>query len=72
MLYFINVASQDHLEEVQKLHNCLGKGKGINQALREKDRELQEIQRNMKVWKEQTLAKLAKKFREEMNKELAR
>lgn len=57
---------------MQKLHRSLGKGKGIHMALREKDRELQEIQRNMKAWKERTLAKLANKFREEMNKELAR
>jgi hypothetical protein len=64
---------QEHLQEVDKLHASLSKGDdGLHTALREKDRELREIQQNMKAWKDQTLQKLAHKFKDEMNKELAR
>lgn len=39
-------------------------------ALREKDNELAEIQRNMVNWKEQTAEKLAHKFSEQLDREL--
>ncbi len=41
-------------------------------ALRNKDREIQEIQENMSCWKKDTLNKLAEKFEVELNKELDR
>ena len=55
---------------MDKLHKSLGKGKSLSKALREKDSELREILRNMNSWKQQTTEKLAKKFQEEMNREL--
>lgn len=42
----------------------------MTRALQEKDCELQEIQKNMNTWKDQTADKLAKKFQEEMSREL--
>ena len=53
-----------------KLQQTLGSEGGLHKALSEKDGELQEIQRNMKNWKEQTAGKLAQKFKEEMDREL--
>ena len=42
----------------------------MHKALREKDQELKEIQTNMKVWKDDTVEKISKKFQDEMNREL--
>jgi hypothetical protein len=42
----------------------------MHKALRQKDGELQEIQHNMKKWKNQTTEKLATQFQEEMAHEL--
>ena len=39
-------------------------------ALKNKDREIQDIQENMVGWKKDTLTKLAEKFEVELNKEL--
>jgi hypothetical protein len=39
-------------------------------ALKNKDREIQDIQENMVGWKKETLTKLAEKFEVELNKEL--
>jgi hypothetical protein len=39
-------------------------------ALKNKDKEIQEIQLNMTEWKKETLTKLAQKFEIELNKEL--
>ena len=39
-------------------------------ALKNKDREIQEIQENMAGWKKDTLSKLAEKFEVELNKEM--
>jgi len=61
---------QEHLSEVDKLHRMLGKGKTVSKTLRDRDNELQEIQRNMTTWKASTVEKLAKKFQEEMAREL--
>ena len=40
--------------------------------MKNKDREIQDIQENMSCWKKDTLAKLAEKFEVELNKELDR
>ncbi|KAI0215412.1 hypothetical protein LSAT2_032538 [Lamellibrachia satsuma] len=61
---------KEHLDEVDKLHRMLGKGKTLSKTLRDRDNELQEIQRNMSTWKASTVEKLAKKFQEEMAREL--
>ena len=58
------------MEEVDKLHKSLGKGKNMDRAIRDKNSELQDIQRNMYKWKDQTTEKLAKKFHEELTREL--
>jgi len=47
-----------------------GSNRAMQQALREKDKDLQEIQRNMASWKKQQTDKLAHKFNEKMNEEL--
>ena len=44
----------------------------IQNSLKNKDREIQDIQENMSGWKKDTLAKLAEKFEVELNKELDR
>ena len=61
---------QEHIQEIDKLRDSLGRGKSMHKALREKDRELKEIQTNMKVWKDDTVEKISKKFQDEMNREL--
>ena len=55
---------------MDKLHRMLGKGKTVSKTLRDRDNELQEIQRNMTTWKASAVEKLAKKFQEEMAREL--
>ncbi len=55
---------------MDKIHKSVGKGNNVYKALREKDTELREIQQNMTKWREQTAEKLARKFQEEMNKEM--
>ncbi|XP_058850753.1 trichohyalin-like isoform X2 [Acipenser ruthenus] len=67
---------QEHIEEISKLQRPLLKDSGgsecqsLRQQLREKDSELRAIQRNMTHWKDETAAKLACKFEEELNSEL--
>ncbi|XP_041078596.1 trichohyalin-like isoform X2 [Polyodon spathula] len=67
---------QEHIEEISKLQRPLLKDSGgsecqsLRQQLREKDSELRAIQRNMTHWKDETAAKLAAKFEEELNSEL--
>ena len=61
---------QEHLDEVDKLHKSLGRDKGLTKTLREKDKELREVQVNMTQWKELTTEKLAKKFQEELRREM--
>ncbi|XP_041083533.1 trichohyalin-like isoform X2 [Polyodon spathula] len=67
---------QEHIEEISKLQRPLLKDSGgsecqsLRQQLREKDSELRAIQRNMTHWKDDTAAKLAAKFEEELNSEL--
>lgn len=45
---------------------------GLKKALKEKDRQLQDIQHKWNVWKEQTTQTLVEKCREEVNKEMER
>ena len=62
---------QEHLDEVDKLHRSLGRSdKGVSRTLREKDKELRDIQFNMTLWKDQTTEKMAKKFQDELHREL--
>jgi hypothetical protein len=61
---------QEHLAEVDRLHDSLGRGQALHKVLRKKDDELSEIQRNMNEWKDQTTEKLAKKFQAELAREL--
>src|SRR5688572_13037276 len=44
----------------------------LKRALREKERQLEDIQHKWNVWKEQTTQTLVKKCREEVNKEMER
>lgn len=48
----------------------MSKDKGLQKTLQRKDNELREIQQNMAKWKEETANKLAKKFREELGREI--
>ncbi|XP_053310206.1 trichohyalin-like [Spea bombifrons] len=67
---------QEHIEEItnlqrEQLRESMGPdGQSLRQQLREKDNELRAIQRNMAKWKDETAAKLAVKFEEELNAEL--
>ncbi|XP_013384222.1 myosin-11 isoform X3 [Lingula anatina] len=61
---------QEHMDEISQLQASLGKDNALRQLLSTKDKELQEIQHNMNAWKEETADKLARKFEEELNKEL--
>jgi MoaA/NifB/PqqE/SkfB family radical SAM enzyme len=61
---------------MMKDQNCiLSNTNEINslvQTLKNKDREIHDIQTNMNQWKQETLEKLAEKFESELNKELDR
>lgn len=73
---------QEHIEELSSLtlaHLCRGgaeEGGGAAASLRKqlkaKDAELRQVQRRMDEWKEQTAARLACKFEEELTAELER
>ena len=64
---------QEHLDEVDKLHRSLGRGdKGVSRTLREKDKELRDIQCNRTLWKDQTTEKMTKKCQNEVHRELER
>ncbi|KAG9354923.1 hypothetical protein JZ751_001636, partial [Albula glossodonta] len=72
---------QEHIEELSGLQRTqLREGVGepggvaasLRRQLRDKDSELREVQRNMSRWKEQTAARLARKFEEELTAELER
>jgi hypothetical protein len=54
------------------LNNYTNEISSLVSALKNKDREIQEIQENMVGWKKETLTKLADKFEVELNKELDR
>ncbi|OCU02162.1 trichohyalin isoform X3 [Xenopus laevis] len=67
---------QEHIEEITNLQrdqlrdSSSAESQSLRQQLREKDNELRAIQRNMGKWKDETAAKLARKFEEELNVEL--
>ncbi|XP_048836459.1 uncharacterized protein si:ch211-102c2.8 isoform X3 [Brienomyrus brachyistius] len=72
---------QEHMEELSSLkrnwlrsssHEEGGLIASLRRQLQDKDEELREVQRNMGHWKEQTTARLAHKFEEEMMAELER
>lgn len=49
-----------------------GAEEDLKKALKEKDSQLQDVQRKWNIWKEQTMQALVKKCREEVNKEMER
>ncbi|KAM3611317.1 uncharacterized protein V6R79_016547 [Siganus canaliculatus] len=72
---------QEHIEELSSLnwaHVCDGTAEGggaaasLRRQLKAKDLELEQVQRNLGQWKEQTAARLACKFEEELTAELER
>lgn len=72
---------QEHIEELSSLkwaHLCDGGAEGggvaasLRKQLKAKDMELRQVQRSMGQWKEQTTARLACKFEEELTAELER
>ncbi|XP_061907341.1 calcium-binding and coiled-coil domain-containing protein 1-like isoform X2 [Entelurus aequoreus] len=67
---------QEHIEELSSLKCFFTSDGGLEASLRKqleaKDMELRQIQRNMSQWKEQTTARLACKFEEELTAELER
>ncbi|XP_054749443.2 uncharacterized protein LOC129254925 [Lytechinus pictus] len=60
--------------ELDRLQRSLGvlrdSEKTLQQELMNKDEELRQIQSNMAAWKEETALKMARKFEDELNKEL--
>lgn len=68
---------QEHVEELAHLcHGGAEEGGGaaasLRRQLKAKDAELRQVQRRMDEWKEQTAARLACKFEEELTAELER
>ncbi|KAG7488992.1 hypothetical protein JOB18_002459 [Solea senegalensis] len=68
---------QEHIEELSSLTRAhVSEGGGVAASLRKqlkaKDLELRQLQRSMSEWKEQTTARLACKFEEELTVELER
>lgn len=73
---------QEHIEELSSLtwsQLCHGGAEGeggaaasLRKQLKAKDTELRQVQRRMDEWKEQTAARLACKFEEELTAELER
>nr|XP_006819364.1 PREDICTED: trichohyalin-like isoform X1 [Saccoglossus kowalevskii] len=64
---------KEHLEELNKLQKAVGKDDStLHREIMSKDNELKEIARNMNHWKEETAQKMARKFEEELNKEVNR
>ncbi|XP_071944545.1 uncharacterized protein [Antedon mediterranea] len=64
----------DHTDEIESLQQTVAKLKATESALQgrlvEKDKEMIQVQKGMTLWKEETALKMAKKFEEELNKEL--
>lgn len=72
---------QEHIEELSSLNSAYMRGEaadreGVAESLRKqlktKDLELRQVQRKMGQWKEQTAARLACRFEEELAAELER
>ncbi|XP_074640194.1 uncharacterized protein LOC141898264 [Tubulanus polymorphus] len=60
---------KDHLGELNRIQQ-MTKDSGLKSTLAAKDNELREIQKNMAKWKEEVAEKFARKFEEELNREL--
>ena len=58
------------MEEISKLHRFVGRGQNLGKDLVEKNSELRVMHQNMSKWRDDTAEKLAKKFKEEMSREL--
>jgi hypothetical protein len=58
------------LDEVTQLQRTANSDKALRSALIDKDSELREIQHNMNTWKEDVAEKFAKKFEDELKREL--
>lgn len=71
---------QEHIEELSSLKWAHlddrgaegGAAASLRKQLQAKDTELRQVQRRMAQWKEQTAARLALKFEEELTAELER
>nr|XP_029493808.1 trichohyalin-like isoform X2 [Oncorhynchus nerka] len=72
---------QEHIEELSDLQQAQVREEGdetgglaasLRRQLQAKDQELRRVQRSMGQWKEQTTARLARKFEEELTAELER
>ncbi|XP_041757045.1 trichohyalin isoform X3 [Coregonus clupeaformis] len=72
---------QEHIEELSGLQRAQvreggdeagGLAASLRRQLQAKDQELRQVQRSMGQWKEQTTARLARKFEEELTAELER
>ena len=61
---------QENMEEISKLHRSVGRGQNLGKDLVEKNSELRLMHQNMSKWRDDTAEKLAKKFKEEMSREL--
>ncbi|XP_046697667.1 trichohyalin isoform X2 [Silurus meridionalis] len=70
----------EHIEELSSLNRARvheddeggGTAARLRRQLRAKDEELRQVQRNMVQWKEKTMARLARKFEQELTSELDR
>ncbi|XP_062307797.1 trichohyalin [Osmerus eperlanus] len=66
---------QEHIEELSRATRAQqggGVAWSLHKQLQDKDQELRQVQRNMGQWKEQTSARLACKFEQELTSELER
>ncbi len=61
---------QENTEELSNLHRSVGRGQGLGKDLMRKNSELRQMHQNMSKWRDDTAEKLAKKFKEEMSREL--
>jgi hypothetical protein len=68
----MNFYTKQKKKDSDSMNNYTNEVSSLVSALKNKDREIQEIQENMSGWKKDTLAKLAEKFEVELNKELDR
>ena len=59
-------------QDQESLNSYTNEISSLVSALKNKDKEILEIQENMNLWKKETLTKLAEKFELELNKELDR
>ena len=58
----MNFYTKQKKKDSDSMNNYTNEVSSLVSALKNKDREIQEIQENMSGWKKDTLAKLAEKF----------